>query len=61
MRRANVARQFLVDAARLEARARIAGAGHAGQLLAQARALREAAARIAEREAAASGGLPLFE
>lgn len=54
------ARQFLVDAQRAEARAKVAGAAHAAQLLRQARDLRAAAARIAEREAATRGGLPLF-
>lgn len=54
------ARQFLVDAQRAEARAKVAAPGHAAQLLQQARELRAAAARIAEREAAQRGGLPLF-
>lgn len=44
------ARQMLADAARIEARARIAPPGHAAQLEQQARDLRAAAARIEARE-----------
>jgi hypothetical protein len=50
------ARQLAGDARRLEARALIAAPGHAEQLRGQARALREAAARIAERASQEEGG-----
>lgn len=49
------ARQLAGDAKRLEARAMIATPGHAEQLRGQARALREAAARIADRVARQEG------
>lgn len=49
-------RQFLRDAERLEARARIAAPGHAGHLADQARNLRAAAARIAARHRLEAGG-----
>jgi len=57
----SAARQFLRDAERLEARARVSAPGHAAELLRQASSLRAAAARIAEREAGKRGGLPLFD
>jgi hypothetical protein len=44
------------DAKRLEARATTAAPGQAEQLRGQARALREAAARIAERASKQEGG-----
>lgn len=50
------ARQMLADAARVEARARIAPPGHAAQLQEQARNLRAAAARIEAREREKNGG-----
>lgn len=59
--RSKAARQFLADAQRLEAKARDASAARAVELERQARALRLAAARIAEREAAARGELRLFD
>lgn len=49
-------RQFLRDAERLEARARIAAPGHAGSLIEQANNLRAAAARIAARHRRERGG-----
>jgi hypothetical protein len=49
-------RQMIGDAKRIEARARIAAPGHAGQLEEQAKALRAAAARIAERVREKEGG-----
>lgn len=55
------AREFLRYAERIEARARSASPGHAAHLHDQARALRAAAARIAEREAMQSGGLRLVD
>lgn len=55
------ARQFLSDALRLEARAKVAAPGHAAQLERQARDLRAAAARIAERDALKRGELRLFD
>ena len=50
------ARQMLADAARVEARARIAPPGHAAQLEEQARTLRAAAARLEAREREKNGG-----
>jgi hypothetical protein len=50
------ARQMAGDARRLEARAMIAAPGHAEQLRGQARALRDAAARIAQRVTEQEGG-----
>lgn len=50
------ARQMTIDAKRLEARAILAAPGDAQQLHQQARALREAAARIAARANETEGG-----
>lgn len=48
-------KQMLADARALDERAKIATAGHAGQLESQARSLRAAAARIAAREREKAG------
>lgn len=58
--RSKAARQFLADAQRLEAKARCAPGARADELARQAHALRQAAARIAERDAVERGELPLF-
>lgn len=50
------ARQMLTDAARTEARAKIAPPGHRAELEQQAKNLRAAAARIEDRERAKNGG-----
>lgn len=53
------ARQMAADAKRLDARAQIATPAHAEQLRTQARTLRDAATRIADRVREQEGGFLL--